>query len=120
MVEFVEVSLLFICKRNKKDGLIMGGQTFPINGASGSGGTDQWEKRINNVFWLFEQQTALDHFLNRAGQMLVDIVSNDKELENKILDRLINNDFIHEANVLQESLDAIKDIRRELARRVID
>ena len=97
----------------------MGGQSFQNNGASGSGGTDQWEKRINNVFWLFEQQTALDHFLKRAGEMLIDIVSTDKELEDKILDKLIDNDFIHRANILQESLDAIKDIRKELARRAI-
>lgn len=93
----------------------MGGQTYSSN--QGTNVDDAWERRINRTFWLFEQQSAIDHFYKRAGQMLVDLIVDEPELEKAIEEFLIDNGSMMELELIFESINAIKDIRKELSRR---
>lgn len=82
-----------------------------------SGGSDNWEKRINNLFWLFEQQQAIDHFYKRTGEMLAEIVIDEPKLEDAIAEYLQNKEDLVALEILFENINAIKDIRKELGRR---
>jgi len=93
----------------------MGGYTPSVGGASGSYPTR--EDRLGKVFSLQEEQQAIDHFYKRTGQMLVDLIVDEPQLEKSLENFLLENGAMMELDILFENINAIKDIRKELGRR---
>ena len=93
----------------------MGGYTPSVGGASGS--YPAREDRLSKVFKLKEEQEALDHFYDKTGQMLVDLIVEEPKLETVIEDFLIEHSAIMEFELIFEHINAIKKLRKELSRR---
>ena len=94
----------------------MGG--YVSTGAGGSsGGWSANDAELDRLAWLFENQTQLEHFYKRAGEMLVGLVLDEPEIEKAIENFLLERQDFLELNLIKENLIAIEIIREELSKR---